>query len=400
MRDHVTEERISAYVDGELEGDELKLVEDLLAESAEHRQLLAELQMLRASIRALPSFNLPVDFYTRVVSQIDRLAVSPTKEPARRAGSESKARPWRSVFLAAATLAAVVAVTVMLRPPTPTPNIPERPGIGTTQVAMPAFLERYPKYVMVYDVTVTPAGQKNKTVEKLLQKLGIGIDPALRLDGKLENQLMVIRESQQLLGATEATRYKTDQVTPKSTDKDKVEMIYVASTIGVLDQFGMDLAQMSIVGEQVCQLHYDMAIEPNKLGVMHRLHDSAREHFALRTNVAPSDIGLAFRIDFRIELTSVSVPGVATFPMPMVRAESTSPDGSRELAPLDVNGDGAITPADARGVMSQLNQHDGDGERNAGDGLDEAGLPIKGATDPGHILLIIRNVGAYAAANR
>jgi anti-sigma factor RsiW len=41
MRDHVTEERISAYADGELAGDELKLVESLLAESAEYRQKLA-----------------------------------------------------------------------------------------------------------------------------------------------------------------------------------------------------------------------------------------------------------------------------------------------------------------------------------------------------------------------
>jgi len=79
MRDHVTEELISAYVDGELRGDELKLVDDLLAESAEHRQLLAEFQGMRASMWALPSFHLPADFHTRVVGQIDNLAVSPQR---------------------------------------------------------------------------------------------------------------------------------------------------------------------------------------------------------------------------------------------------------------------------------------------------------------------------------
>jgi negative regulator of sigma E activity len=401
MRDHVTDELLSAYVDGELEGDELQLVEDLLAESPEHQQLLAEFKALRASMWSLPSFNLPADFHTRVVSQIDELADSPSQEPVQPASRESKARPWRSVLFAAASLAAVVAATVMLQPPSPDPELPGPPDGVTTPVKqrIPDFLQQVPKYVMVYDVTVTPAGQKNEAIDTLLRNLGIGIDPALRLDGALEKELMAIRESQQVKGNTEATPYKNDLGTPKSTDQDKVEMIYVASTIGVLDQFGRNLDQMRRAGDGISQLHYDLAIEPNKVGVMHRLHDKATEHFAHHTDAVPFDlVGQAFRISFRLELTSVSVPGAATFPIPTIRPEpaSSGASGSRDPDGLDVNADGAVTAADAAKVISQLNQLGGEKDLDSGIGIDQGGQPGKWAMEPGHVLLIIRNVGANA----
>lgn len=400
MRDHLTDELISAYVDGELEGDELKLVEDLLAKSPEHRQLLGEFQALRASMWSLPSFKLPAEFHTRVVSQIDELAETPSQAPVHPARRESKASSWRSVLFAAASLAAVVAATLMLHPPSPAPSILGPPERITIPVKVPAFFQQVPKYVMVYDVTVTPAGQRDKAVDKLLRDLGIGIDPALRMDGRLEKELMAIRESQQVKGKTEATPYKNDQATPKSTDQDKVEMIYVASTIGVLDQFGRSLEQMSLVGDGVSQLHYDLAIEPNKIGVMHRLHDKAREHFAHHMDAVPSEIaGQAFRLSFRLELTSISVPGAATFPIPTIRSEpaSSGSSGSRDTAGLDVNADGAISAADAAEVISQLNQLGGEADQDSGKGLDQGGQPVNFAMEPAHILLIIRNVGANAA---
>ncbi|MBI2478219.1 MAG: hypothetical protein HYV60_06135, partial [Planctomycetia bacterium] len=290
MRDHVTEERISAYVDGELEGDELKLVETLLAESAEHRQLLAELQDLRASLQALPSFNLPADFHARVVAQIEQAAVTPSPEPvlSRR---ESKSGPWRSVLVAVASLAALVAFTVMLRPPTSTPVDDGSTTIGTTPVTMPVYLRQEPVMVMVYDVTVTPAGQKRKVIDRLLQNLGIGIDPALRLDSDLEKSFTAYRSPPGLEDQAQATPFK-DPTAQRVADEN-VEIIYVASLVNVLDQFYLDLFRMQEAGDEVTRLRTDLVFEPNKLGVMHRLHESAREHFAHRSNVPPSDRGEA-----------------------------------------------------------------------------------------------------------
>ncbi len=329
MRDHVTEELISAYADGELEGDELKLVEDLLAESAEHRQLLAEFQALRASMWALPSYKLPTNLPTRVVARIDDLKVSPTKEPVRRTAGKSKARPWGSVFLAAASLAAVVVFTVMLRPATRENPAPS--AYGPTQV-FPVFFQERPRYVMIYDVTVTAAGEQNKAIDKLGEKLGIGFDPGLRLSKKLGDSLMAIRKSERAGVETETKPYKDDPGTPKSTDKDRVEMIYITGTLDVLDKFGLDLEEMRNTGKEVSELHYDLAIEPRKLGVMHRLHDAAREHFARNSDMAPAAQGLAFRLAFDVELTSVSVPGAATFPVPMIHTDNALPPNGNNSA--------------------------------------------------------------------
>jgi negative regulator of sigma E activity len=392
MRDHVTEERISAYADGELAGDELKLVESLLAESVEYRQLLAELQGLRASLRALPRFNLPADFQTRIVDQIDGIAASPADKPVPPARQDSKTRPWQRVLVAVASLAALIAFTVMLRPPTPTPLIDGSTVIGTTPAMMPVYLQQEPKYVAVYDVTVTPAGQASGVVEELLKKYGIGIDPALRLGEKLENELMVIRESPLLPGGIDAVPYKTDLATPKSANQDKVEMIYVAGKLHTLDKFGLDLEQLSDAGEELSQLHYDMVIEPDKLGVMHRLHDSVREHFTHNMKAVPSETGQAFRLSFHVELTSFSVPGAAILPVPTIRAKSALSKRNRNAKSLDVNRDGKATERDAIDVISQLNRPDAEGPG----ALVATRQPTPEEMQPGHVLLILRNVGAKA----
>lgn len=322
MRDHVTEELISAYADGELVGDELKLVEDLLAESVEHQQLLVEFQSLRASMWALPTYKLPADLPTRVVAQIDDLPVAPSKGPIRRVSRGSKFRRWGSVLSAVASLAAVVVFTLMLRPAASENSAPS--AFGSLQV-FPVFFQDSPKYVMIYDVTITAAGQENKALDKLREKLGIGIDPALRLSKKVEEGLMAIRKSERAGAETEETPYKDDPATPTSAAEDRVEMIYIVGKLETLDQFGLDLEALRNVGEEVSKLHYDMALEPRKLGVMHRLHDAARDHFARNSGMAPADEGWAFRLAFDVELTSVSVPGAAAFPIPTILTNNTGP---------------------------------------------------------------------------
>ncbi|MEX0817954.1 MAG: RseA family anti-sigma factor, partial [Pirellulaceae bacterium] len=396
MRDHVTEERISAYADGELEGDELELVERLLAESAEYRQLLAEFQSLRASMRSLPSVRLPADFHTRVVDRINETKATPSKDPSR--PRDAKPRPWRRVFYAAASLAAAITLVVMLRPPSTSIDDSGSSEIVATPVALPVYLQKEPDLVMVYDVSVTPTGQKNETIDKLLKNLGIGIDPAMRLDDDLEKDLMVIRDSWRVLGETEAMPYKSDPAKPKSGDDDKVEMIYVAGTLHVLDRFYIDLFRLSEAGEEVSHVHTDLLLEPNKLGVMHRLHDSAREHFAHNTTVVPSDAGQAFRLAFRFELTSSSVPGAATFPVPTIRARSGRSANDGDVSSLVASTDPTIDAPLESGEVSRPAPLVVGGRGGVDVDLEGFGPPNPDEMQPGHILLILRHVGANAAA--
>jgi hypothetical protein len=73
------EELISAYVDGELTGDEQSLVERALRESPRCRQVHDEFVAMRGSLQSLPREELDPDFTRRVLEKIRRV---PQKPPA------------------------------------------------------------------------------------------------------------------------------------------------------------------------------------------------------------------------------------------------------------------------------------------------------------------------------
>lgn len=85
MRNELSDTLLSAYLDGELTGEERAAVEARLRESAEHRQALAELQQLRESFQAMPRYELGDDFADRVVDAALAAAAqqSTANEPAR-----------------------------------------------------------------------------------------------------------------------------------------------------------------------------------------------------------------------------------------------------------------------------------------------------------------------------
>lgn len=72
MRDAMSremyDERISAYLDGELSAGERAEVEELLRTSSSHQQVLAELTSIRESLQALPHYTLGNGFAARVTS--------------------------------------------------------------------------------------------------------------------------------------------------------------------------------------------------------------------------------------------------------------------------------------------------------------------------------------------
>ncbi|MFP6693836.1 MAG: hypothetical protein VB875_12510 [Pirellulales bacterium] len=83
------EELISAYLDGELTGDELRTVERLLAESEEARQLFNELRSLQGGLRSLPKHSLGEEFSQAVLRRTER-AVLPGRDADRGLAGPSK----------------------------------------------------------------------------------------------------------------------------------------------------------------------------------------------------------------------------------------------------------------------------------------------------------------------
>jgi|GEM_PF-2782647 len=167
MIDLPHEELLTGYLDGELTSEERELVEELLRNSAEARQLLEELRALRESIRALPRYQIspgqPADaFAQRILQRAERemlvagTAIAATEESAtdkaspqrtEQAGPHSSTEPaerthpiypadvstfsggsgWKKLLAAAAVLAA--AITLMV-------TGPAQRGPATSTVAM------------------------------------------------------------------------------------------------------------------------------------------------------------------------------------------------------------------------------------------------------------------------
>src|SRR5258707_1391850 len=68
MSQELHDERLSAYLDGELTPAERAEVEELLRTSSPHQQLVSELVSLRGSLKSLPHYMLGNEFAPRVVS--------------------------------------------------------------------------------------------------------------------------------------------------------------------------------------------------------------------------------------------------------------------------------------------------------------------------------------------
>jgi hypothetical protein len=370
MRDRLTEELISAYLDGELSDEERELVERTVAESDEHHQLLAELRKLHTGMQALPRFSLPADFHTRVVQEIDQN--KPT--PAERAPSAPRTRKrlaWRQVAGAAAALAVVVLLTFVIRtPPTPVDELDLR------AVPRPVWMVELPKYVMVYDVTVTTSGQKSEAFDNLLKRLNIAIDPTLKLDAKLENDLLAIRQRNGGLPETNAVPYKQDETTPKSDEQDQVELIYISGKAGTIGDFGQGLEQLERIGEEVSRMHYDLVFEARKIKVLRRLHESAVNEFASGIDENPSVNGYAFK------LVSAVHPGSTGFALPRLedRAAATGGDASAAGLAAALSGSGLSSGDDPAGSKKA-------GEADFPKPIES---PIR--NEPGHVLVILRKI--------
>lgn len=98
-------ELLSAYCDGEVTAAERTQAEALLAQSAECRQLLAELQAVRQQVRALPRLQLGDRFAASVLAAIERAEPTAVGDapltPARGLARWRRPLTWAAVAIAA-----------------------------------------------------------------------------------------------------------------------------------------------------------------------------------------------------------------------------------------------------------------------------------------------------------
>ncbi len=116
MTTEFPDELISAYLDGELTGDDKSRVEELLMDSVEHRRMFNELRALRDSLKSLPRYSLGDDFADKVVRQTERVMtvpvtptdVWPVNESPVNLPSSNRRVVWAMVAVAASLLIAIV----------------------------------------------------------------------------------------------------------------------------------------------------------------------------------------------------------------------------------------------------------------------------------------------------
>ena len=134
MSDETNHELLSAYLDGELAADERQRVEQLLAESAECRQVYEELCALRSSLSALPRHKLDEDLGPRVLRIAEQAMLGKASGPgaaARReegtlvesaeggvvraggmSAADRKSRAWRAIVYPVLAVAAAIAFMI------------------------------------------------------------------------------------------------------------------------------------------------------------------------------------------------------------------------------------------------------------------------------------------------
>ena len=110
--EHFDDELLSAYVDGELTGEQLALVEQRLAEDPDARQLVDELRALSREVRALPKQALGEDLRATIMQHAERsMLLGAEVQPPRRSADDSSSRRWVWAALAIAAALLLMFVT-------------------------------------------------------------------------------------------------------------------------------------------------------------------------------------------------------------------------------------------------------------------------------------------------
>lgn len=157
QREELSDELLSAYLDGELSGDERREVERLLSEDPARRQALEELQALSGDFQTLPRYELAEDFYQRVLAVAEQRSLTGDEEAGedQRASETAERRPAtvlrgagtpetepavrggfvRPLVYAVLAVAAAVLVMISGREPDRRPAVPGGPSVTSVTPA-------------------------------------------------------------------------------------------------------------------------------------------------------------------------------------------------------------------------------------------------------------------------
>jgi len=194
------DELLSAYLDGELSGEDLARAERLLATQPDARQTLDELAALRASLRSIPRERLEPGFAQTVLRRAEREILQPQTEGIESASDVAASRPferpppiswqrWKRP-LAWSALAIAAGLVIMLFSPerrevamVPAPPGGElRAGAGAGQAESPAAAA---PQLAASDSRTVDGQEAEVRDEAQLHALGVALPPG--------DQMLIVR---------------------------------------------------------------------------------------------------------------------------------------------------------------------------------------------------------------
>ena len=295
----ISEERLTAYFDGQLPPEEQIAVEKLLANDLDGQQIQSGNRSVREHLQQLPSFRLPTDFSGRVSTEARLRAAGPDIPPAPvdrllepRSGRWMVSRvAGRALALAASLVFAVwlgwgvdlrvaekggdadlqyFEVDPLVAPAGEdgSPGL-DRPrtaggeaagGDGLHRVKQPvggaAVSENKSWLLLVYEIAVTPEGVHQKVIEQALANSGIAlVDHDIKVSQQLGKALL---ESKFLNGAR-ALDPATLDARKRTQSEDEIRLIYAAATAGAIERAYQTLKSKN---REVAAIRMSVAMEP------------------------------------------------------------------------------------------------------------------------------------------
>jgi anti-sigma factor RsiW len=243
MTDHQTplsdDELLSAYLDGELAGDDLARAERLLAEQPGSRQLLDDLRTIRDGLRALPGGQLGEGFPQRVLRKAERQLLTESQVSATSPAAHSPAR-WRNKrpwIYAAASLAAGLLIAVVSWPQ----RSMKAPASAADQPAADKFAHHAPASsspASMYPAaaakpTIVPAPPENQTgLQAALAQWGFNSQDA----NEIVDQLSASQKHEQPASETPPLIVWSLAVSPDALEHEGLERVLVRNELRVVEQ--------------------------------------------------------------------------------------------------------------------------------------------------------------------
>ncbi|HUE73569.1 MAG TPA: zf-HC2 domain-containing protein [Pirellulaceae bacterium] len=169
------DERLSAYLDGQLPPAERDEVETLLQQRPELAQVLAQVRQLGEGIRQLPRESLGPKFADRVLATVERTETVPSTPRRSR-------RHWLVVAAGAiAAIAAAIVAMLALRPGLD--DVAQPPALSPAEQAVAAVLDQAREgQAVVVRLRLTKDAIRGKALDQALAAHGIAAAPATAIN--------------------------------------------------------------------------------------------------------------------------------------------------------------------------------------------------------------------------